>query len=407
MATGLFLTLPLHGHMNPALPLVGELVARGETIVCWSTDEFRSQLERAGARVRPYGHAFLADLRELPEHTHELSWLLTRTSAEILERDLAALRAERADYIITDSVAPWGQWAGEILGVPVVTSSSTFAINRHVMAYAAGRGVRPRSLRLLASKLRHLGKAFLLARRLQRQYGARGPGLMGSVFGASDLNIVYTSRAFQPCADTFDARYQFVGPSTVLRPDAPDFPWDRLRHPSPIFVSLGTLFNAAPAFYRACFDAFGGEDLQVVMAAGANVSAESLGTPPSNFIVLPRVPQLDVLQRASAFVTHGGMNSTSESLYFGVPMVVVPQMGEQAIVGRRVEELGAGLYVDPARASAPVLRAAVRRLLAEDAFRRAAATIGDSFRAAGGVVRAADAVLAFTRGVTPAARGVR
>jgi Uma2 family endonuclease len=40
IATGLFLTLPLHGHMTPALPLVGELVARGDTVACCSTGEF-------------------------------------------------------------------------------------------------------------------------------------------------------------------------------------------------------------------------------------------------------------------------------------------------------------------------------------------------------------------------------
>ena len=45
----------------------------------------------------------------------------------------------------------------------------------------------------------------------------------------------------------------------------------------------------------------------------------------------------DRLQRAAAFVTHGGMNSVSESLRMGVPMVTVPQMGEQEIVSRRVE----------------------------------------------------------------------
>ena len=64
------------------------------------------------------------------------------------------------------------------------------------------------------------------------------------------------------------------------------------------------------------------------------------------------MPQLAVLQRASAFVTHGGMNSVSESLFFGVPLVVVPQMGEQAIVGRQVEALSAGLYLSNEEATA-------------------------------------------------------
>jgi MGT family glycosyltransferase len=114
--------------------------------------------------------------------------------------------------------------------------------------------------------------------------------------------------------------------------------------------------------------------------------------------VQPYVPQLDVLRRASAFVTHGGMNSVSESLALGVPVVVVPQMGEQEIVGRRVEQLGAGVFLRKAAVTALALRAAVRRVLSEATYREHAAQIGETFRAAGGAGRAADAVLEFTRG---------
>jgi len=95
------------------------------------------------------------------------------------------------------------------------------------------------------------------------------------------------------------------------------------------------------------------------------------------------------------------MNSVSESLYYGVPIVVIPQMSEQEIVGRRVEELGAGLYLAKGEAMAETLRKSVQRLLAEDRFRQQAALVRESFQAAGGVARAADAVLAFTRTRSP------
>ena len=128
------------------------------------------------------------------------------------------------------------------------------------------------------------------------------------------------------------------------------------------------------------------------------MGTEDLGRPPPNFIVQPYVPQLEVLRRARAFVTHGGMNSVGEALSFGVPVVVVPQMGEQEIVGRRVEQLGAGLFLPKAAVTAEALRAAVRRVIAEESYRHQASRVGETFRAAGGVRRAADAILAFTRG---------
>ncbi len=397
MAKALFLSLPLHGHINPSLPLVRELVGRGDEVVCYSADAFAADIERAGGRYRPYRNACLAELSQLPTRTDELSWLLMRTSAKVLETELKVFRAERPDYVITDSVAPWGQWAGEILGVPVVTSVSTFAFNRRVLAFGLAHGVRPKSARLLLSKMRHMTNAFLLGRRLRRVYGVGGPGVVGSVLGRSDLNIVYTSRYFQPCAETFDERFQFVGPSMTSRAETAGFPWDQVWRPVVVYVSLGTLFNTDTTFYRTCFEAFADQEFQVIMSIGANVSRESLGEAPPNFIVESHVPQLEVLQRVSAFVTHGGMNSVSESLYYGVPVVIVPQMGEQAIVGRRVEELGAGLYLAKEEATAEKLRESVQQLLAEDGFRGQAAVVRESFQNAGGAARAADAILAFTR----------
>jgi MGT family glycosyltransferase len=336
------------------------------------------------------------DLDLLPAQTDRIAWLLMRMSARVLEEDLERFREVRPDYLIADSVAPWGQWAAILLGVPLVTSVSTLAFNRSVMAFGAARGVRPGSLRLFFSKLRHVGKAWRLQRRLCRQYGVNGPGVIASVIGSSGLNIVYTSRHFQPCADTFDDRFQFVGPMTS-RTETTAFSWDRVGASDVVYVSLGTLFNADTAFYRTCFEAFGGQAFQVILSVGTKVSLTSLGPVPTNFVVSPHVPQLAVLQRARAFVTHGGMNSVSEGLFYGVPLVVVPQMGEQAIVGRQVEQLGAGLCLTKKEVTASALRESVRRLLEEEPFRRQADVVRRSFLDAGGAARAADAILAFTR----------
>ena len=337
----------------------------------------------------------------------ELAWLFMRTTAELLDEELDAYRAEKPDYVLTDSVAPWGQWMGEILGVPVVTSVTTFAFNRQVMRYGAAHGVRPKSARAFLSKLRHIAKAVRLMRQLRRRYGVNGPGLMGTMSGSSGLTLVYTSREFQPCAASFDDRYRFVGPLLGPRGDDRAFPWETITHPVLLYVSLGTLFNANPAFYRSCFDAFGGLDAQVVLSVGRTIAIESLGPPPANILVHAHVPQLQILERAAAFVTHGGMNSVSESLFHGVPMVVIPQMSEQEFVARRTEELGAGVFLAKEAVTPQSLRSAVERLLTDDGFRGRARAIGESFRAAGGVMSAADAVLAFTARSSGAPLGAR
>lgn len=397
MAKALFLSLPLHGHTNPSLPVVRALVERGDEVTYYSAAAFAIKVEEAGALYRPYRNAFLAGITNLPDRVEELSWLLTRTTAELLAQ-AAAFRAERPDYIITDSVAPWGHWLGEMLRVPVVTSVSTFAINRHVLQYAVRHGARPKSARLVWSKLKHIGKAIALTRRLRREHEVKGPGITGLVFGRSDLNVVYTSRDFQPCAETFDDRFQFVGPSLPASSEGPSLPATRDANVPLVYVSLGTLFNATPEFYKGCFAAFRDEPVRVIMSIGTNVSEAALGAPPANFVVKPHVPQLDVLERASVFLTHGGMNSVSESLYHGVPVVVVPQMSEQAMVGHRAEELGAGMCLSKDHTTPEHLRASVNRLLGDGRFRRQAAVLGQSLRTAGGAARAADVIQGFVKG---------
>ena len=61
MGTGVFFNLPIHGHINPALPVVAELVKRGERILYFSTEEFRGKIESAGAEFVSYDFAMSKD----------------------------------------------------------------------------------------------------------------------------------------------------------------------------------------------------------------------------------------------------------------------------------------------------------------------------------------------------------
>lgn len=395
MAKALFLSLPLYGHVNPTLPLVGALTYAGDEVVYYATEQFRGAIEGVGGSFRAYRDAYLREMHELPVNTDELSWLLMRTASTVLAAELDDFRGARPDYVITDAVAPWGQWVGKILGVPVVTSVPTFAVNRHVMAFAVRHGLRPRSGRRFLSKLRHMAKAKRLHGVLRRTYGVDGPGVIATVMGRSGLNIVYTSRAFQPCAETFDESYCFVGPSTTRVEDVASFPWDTLGERPAVHVSLGTLFNDNVAFYRTCFEAFGSEDVQVVLALGTKVSRDALGAPPANFVIVPRVPQLALLERVQGFVSHGGMNSVNESLSRGVPLVVIPQMSEQELVGRQVQALGAGVCLTRDDVTPERLRASVRRVLKEDGFRRAAERLRAGFGEAGGVGRGVERIRCY------------
>ena len=319
---------------------------------------------------------------------------MLETVRAFLDDELDQIREEAPDYIIHDATAPWGAYVSEALGVPAVSSITTFAFNRHVWSTTNDAFVPSDSTDPFA---RHLAMARAAACRkeIQRAYGIDGPpsSELFNVYG--ELNIVYTTRLFQPFSETFDERFKFVGPVAAARQQDVAFPWSRLDHEVLVYVSLGTFFNQDKVFFQTCFEALRDVDCQLVVSTGRGLAVEALGPLPPNAVVRWYVPQLEVLQRAAVFITRGGMNSISESLYYGVPVVVIPKILEQVVNASRVQELGAGVHLQAQDVTIPRLRAAVRRVLADEHYQRQCKRIGDSFRQAGGVEEAVDHIFAF------------
>jgi len=136
---------------------------------------------------------------------------------------------------------------------------------------------------------------------------------------------------------------------------------------------------------------------RVVMSVGSRTDIASLGTIPGNFIVKAFVPQLQLLQRAALFITHGGMNSVNEGLCAGVPLLVIPQAADQTFIAQRVQQLGAGKMLRDSRLNAQQLRKAAAEILAQPAFRQVSAKIGASLRQGGGPALAVDEIEVFKR----------
>ena len=124
------------------------------------------------------------------------------------------------------------------------------------------------------------------------------------------------------------------------------------------------------------------KDVQVVLSVGKKTNISDLGDIPQNFKVYNYVPQLEVLKKTDVFVTHGGMNSSSEALYNNIPLVIVPQFGDQFIVGNRVVELGAGILLPAKDATVAKLQEDMNLLLNDSSYKENAIKLGQSLRTA-------------------------
>jgi len=105
------------------------------------------------------------------------------------------------------------------------------------------------------------------------------------------------------------------------------------------------------------------------------------------------------LKQTSLFISHGGMNSVNESLYFGVPLLILPQRVEQIMVAKRVEELGAGICLIKNPITAGSLYKNSIRIMETNSFYENAGKIGATFKAAGGYKVGVDTILNYIYGV--------
>ena len=394
-----YFSFPAYGHINPTLPVIRELVRREQPVVYYGTEQFRGVIQDTGAQFRPYSTQF-----HVPEQgpgpfarvSTTLETLLELSRA-ILDHHLEQVRMLRPSHIMYDSFAPWGGLVARLLRLPSIASVPSILVNRDIDArYRAGPGIEPEDPRLTPqwyASFRSRCHASLLP------YGLPDPPSPPQLLQTyGDLNVVYTSRLFQPMAEAFDGhRFQFVGPCFEFRPEAPPFPFELLDGRPLVLVSLGTVYGNHPQFFRMCLRELADTPWQVVLSGGGNSLTGDLGPVPGNCIVRSWVPQIEILRRCAAFVTHGGMNSVQEALYHGVPLVMAPQAADQFWISARASELGAALVLDPLRMEAGALRGSVAKILGATRYTAAAARIGGSLRAAGGHRRAAGKIHGLIR----------
>lgn len=385
MAKIVFFCIPAHGHTNPTLGVVRELTDRGHEVLYYSYEPYRKKIEAAGGTFVACD-AYDAEMRLTAQEAARLgsdldlsTRVLVDTTLSLDEMVCREMALRKPDCIVADSMAVWGKAVARKLDIPFVSSTTTFAFNQH------SAKVMKQSFRELITMVFAMPKIQKNLKRLQAKgYPVNNILDLISNDDATDT-IVYTSPEFQPCSETFSDKYAFVGP--ILRPV--EQPLEKRREKL-IYISMGTVNNAMLPLYKNCIQALGDTDYQVILSVGNQVAVSDFGALPENVEVSPSVDQMAVLEQADVFLTHCGMNSVSEALHYGVPLVMLPQTKEQSGVAARVRQLGAGIQLEDT--SPAGIRDAVETLLRDSGCRNHAESIGKSFRNCGGAKAAADKI---------------
>ena len=317
----LFVNLPYYGHVIPTIGLVQELVKAGHQVTYLMPHGWENQLAASGADFCGYENS--------PKLDKQIRNAFFRAEEIIDAYDL--LIYEQFFFVGKHLAEKHGKKCARIFTAPATNPE----LMRAFLASGGPMGIF----------------RFPLIGPLWTADAVKGLGIKLKcpnwldeiVENPPDCNLVYTLRSFQPFPDDFpEDRFHFIGPSVYDRVEE-DFP----ILPGPVIcVSIGTILKGAETFFRACIDAFRNEAVTVVVSAGKDFDISKLGNIPHNFMIRNRIPQIAVLKQSALFITHGGMNSVSEAMIHGVPMLVIPFVSDQPVNAQQVARLGLGRVLD-------------------------------------------------------------
>ncbi|MFI1732920.1 macrolide-inactivating glycosyltransferase [Streptomyces acidicola] len=381
-------SIAAHGHVNPSLEVIRELVARGHRVTYAIPPVFADKVAETGAEPRLWRST-------LPSPDDDPSaWGSTlldnvepflNDAIQALPQLIKAYEGDEPDLVLHDITSYPARVLAHRWGVKAVSlSPNLVAWDGYEEEIAEPMWAEP--------KKTERGRAYYARFHawLEENGITEDPDRFG---GHPARSIVLIPKALQPNADRVDETvYSFVGACQGDR--AAEGDWQRPAGAEKVLlVSLGSSFTKQPAFYRECVAAFG--DLpgwHMVLQVGRHVDPAELGPVPANVEVRDWVPQLAVLRQADAFITHAGAGGSQEGLATGTPMVAVPQAVDQFGNADMLQSLGVARHVPMEEATAGALREAVLGLVGDPEVARRLAAIQKQMAEEGGTRRAADLI---------------
>ncbi len=384
-------SIAAHGHVNPSLEVIRELVARGHRVTYAIPPLFAEKVAETGAEVKPW-NSTLPGPDDDPE-----AWGTTlldnvepflADAIQALPQLIEAYETNAADVpdlVLHDITSYPARVLAHRWGVPAVSlSPNLVAWEGYEEEVAEPMWAEP--------KKTERGQAYYARFHawLEENGITRHPD---DFAGRPDRSLVLIPKALQPNADRVDETvHTFVGACQGDRTAQGD--WQRPAGAEKVvLVSLGSSFTKQPDFYRECVKAFGElPGWHLVLQVGKHVTAAELGDVPENVEVHSWVPQLAILRQADLFVTHAGAGGSQEGLATATPMIAVPQAVDQFGNADMLQALGVARRLDTEEATAAALREAALALVDDpEAARRLKDTQAEMARE-GGTRRAADLI---------------
>jgi UDP:flavonoid glycosyltransferase YjiC (YdhE family) len=401
---------PGTGHINPLTALAKQLEQRGHKVIVFGIADTEARVRSAGIEFHLIGAQDYppGTLQRLDQRLGELKGLATfrftvdrvkNTACMILRDGPEAARRANLDAMLIDE-ADMGSTVAEHLGLPFISIAFFPPLIRDdrippfCFPWKAGQDPFSRLRNHLGMRLlSHVAAPIYSVVNEQRQAWGLKPlkHAADALSPLAQITQLPETLEFdvQPRSPLLHYTGPFVDPG--LRPNI-DFPWERLNGRPLVYASLGTIQNGSESTFRSIAEGCVGLNAQLVISLGGGLDPARLGSLPGDPILVRYAPQLELLKRASAVITHAGLNTVLESLAEGVPLVAIPLGNDQPGVAARAAARGAAIVIPLRKLNAARLRTALQSVLEEEKYRAAANQIQTAMSQLDGPNQAADII---------------
>jgi MGT family glycosyltransferase len=400
------------GHLNPMTTLGRELQRRGHQITVLSFPDAAERVCRAGLNHHAIGSPTfppgewerltrqLSRLSGIPAALFTIRWV-ARITRVMLDELPVTLRDGAFDGLVMDQVCYGAESAADTAGVPLAVACNALPVHFQpdIPVHSQTWPWKTDRLSLLRNRMVQwllitVARSFWVPIR----EAETAKGRRWNVW--HQLNEIPPSLAqvaqLPACLD-FPRRhapdhFHHTGPWHEPKAAPEDgFDWSWLDGRPLIYASLGTLQNGLDHLYQLILDACADLPMQIVLTLGRDDGTMPKRIP-GNAKVLGFGPQLALLKRASLVITHGGLNTTLESLAQGVPMVALPITNEQPGIAARIRHAGVGEWLTIWRLTPRTLRAMVQQVHHDPRYRIRARECAQSLANGHGLQRAAQII---------------
>ncbi len=339
----------------------------------------------------------LGDLQGMAAVRHT-AYLMQRFQQILFAHAPEAIREANVDVLLNDQVSTGGGSIADFVQIPFVTICNALPLNAEpsIPPYVTHWSYDPAwwaSVRNVTARAMANMVGWPIAYDVFRFRKKNG---LPPLRKFEDLFSPYAQISQQVAALEFPRTslpdtFHFTGPffNAEAREPVP-FPYEQLDGRPLIYASLGTLQNRVLDIYQMIAKACVGLNAQLVISLGGGRTRDELPDLDGHPIVVNYAPQLELLSRARLTITHAGMNTTLESLSFGVPLVAIPVTNDQPGVAARIAWSGAGEFIPVDHLSVSRLRKAILQVFDDGRYLKQARRLQAAIDASGGVQRAAD-----------------